>query len=130
VLHRMSDHTRSGLPENIAAFLSYVLGWITGLVFLLIDKRPYVRFHAAQCIVVFLGLQILQAVLGPSFGMGWWFGGGGYWGAFTLGTLLLNLISILTLVLWIFLMLKAYQGVRFKLPLAGDIAERVAHRAA
>jgi uncharacterized membrane protein len=126
----MSDHTRSGLPENIAAFLSYVLGWITGLVFLLIDKRPYVRFHAAQSIVVFLGLQILQAVLGPSFGMGWWFGGGGYWGAFTLGTLLLNLISILTLVLWTFLMLKAYQGVRFKVPLAGDIAERVAHRAA
>ncbi len=35
----MSDHTRSGLPENIAALLSYVLGWVTGLVFLLIDKR-------------------------------------------------------------------------------------------
>jgi len=125
----MSDHTRSGLPENIAALLSYVLGWITGLVFLLIDKRPYVRFHAAQSIVVFLGLQILQAVLGPIFGMGWWVGGGGYWGAFTFGTLLLNLISMITLVLWILLMLKAFQGVRFKVPLAGDIAENVAHRA-
>jgi len=125
----MSDHTRSGLPENIAALLSYVLGWITGLVFLLIDKRPYVRFHAAQSIVVFLGLQILQAVLGPIFGMGWWFGGGGYWGAFTFGTLLLNLISMITLALWILLMLKAFQGVRFKVPLAGDIAENVAHRA-
>jgi len=125
----MSDHTRSGLPENIAALLSYVLGWITGLVFLLIDKRPYVRFHAAQSIVVFLGLQILQAVLGPIFGMGWWVGGGGYWGAFTFGTLLLNLISMITLVLWILLMLKAFQGVRFKVPLAGDIAESVAHRA-
>jgi uncharacterized membrane protein len=126
----MSDHTRSGLPENIAALLSYVLGWITGLVFLLLDKRPYVRFHAAQSIVVFLGLQILQAVLGSIFGMGWWFGGGGYWGAFTLGTLLLNLISILTLVLWIVLMLKAFQGVRFKVPLAGEIAESLARRAA
>jgi hypothetical protein len=59
-VHRMSDHTRSGLPENIAALLSYVLGWITGLVFLLIDKRPYVRFHAAQSIVVFLGLHALE----------------------------------------------------------------------
>ena len=125
----MSDHTRSGLPENLAALLSYVLGWITGLVFLLIDKRPYVRFHAAQSIVVFLGLQILQAVLGPIFGMGWWVGQGGYWGAFTLGTLLLNLISFLTVVLWIVLMLKAFQGVRFKVPLAGDIAESIAHRA-
>jgi uncharacterized membrane protein len=126
----MSDHTRSGLPENIAALLSYVLGWITGLVFLLLDKRPYVRFHAAQSIVVFLGLQIFQAVLGPIFGMGWRFGGVGYWGALTLGTLLLNLISILTLVLWIVLMLKAFQGVRFKVPLAGDIAQSVAGRAA
>jgi uncharacterized membrane protein len=74
-----------------------VLGWITGLVFLLVDKRPYVRFHAAQSIVVFLGLQILQAMLGSIFGMGWWFGG--YWGAFTLGTLILNLIRLASL-LW------------------------------
>ena len=126
----MSDHTRSDLPENIAAFLSYVLGWITGLVVLLIDKRSYVRFHAAQSIVVFLGLQILQALLGSIFGMGWRFRPGGYWGAFTFGTLLLNLISFLTLVLWIVLMLKAFQGVRFKVPLAGDIAQRLAGRAA
>ena len=46
-----------------------------------------------------------------------------------LGTLLLNLISLLTLVLWIVLMLKAFQGVRFKVPLAGDIAESLAGRA-
>ena len=125
----MSDDTRSRLPENIAALLSYVLGWITGLVFLLFDRRPYVRFHAAQSIVVFIGLQIVQAVLGPIFGIGWWFGGGGYWSTFTLGTLLLNLISVLTLVLWIVLMLKAFQGVRFKVPLAGAIAESLAGRA-
>jgi len=106
-----------------------VLGWITGLVFLLIDKRPYVRFHAAQSIVVFLGLQIVQAMLGPIFGLTWWFGGGGNWSTFTLGTLLLNLISLLTVVLWIVLMLKAFQGVRFKVPLAGDIAERLGGRA-
>ena len=63
-MNGLSDHTQSGLPENIAALLSYVLGWITGLVFLLTDKRPYVRFHAAQSIVVFLGLHILRVVLG------------------------------------------------------------------
>ena len=125
----MSDHPRSDLPENIAAFLSYVLGWDTGLVFLLIDKRSYVPFHAAQSIVVFLGMQMLQAGLGSIFGMGWWFGGGGYWGALTC-TFLLNLIGFLTLVLWIVLMLKAFQGVRFKVPLAADIAESLAGRAA
>jgi uncharacterized membrane protein len=126
----LPDLPQSGLPENITALLSYVLGWITGLVFLLIDKRPYVRFHAAQSIVVFLGLHILRAVLGMIFGMGWWFGGVGSWGAFTVGALLVNLIGLLGLILWIVLMVKAFQGVRFKLPVAGDIAESLAGRAA
>jgi uncharacterized membrane protein len=124
----LSANTQSGLPENVAALLSYVLGWITGLVFLLIDKRPYVRFHAAQSVVVFLGLHVLRGVLGLIFGMGWWFGVAGYWGAFTLGALLVNLVSLLSLVLWIVLMVKAFQGVRFKLPVAGDLAESLAGR--
>lgn len=121
----MSDHQQSGLSENLAALLSYVFGWITGLIFLLLDKRPYVRFHAAQSIVVFLGLHILRAVLAAIFGMGWSFSGFGNWGVFTIGALLLNFLSLLSLVLWIVLMVKAFQGVRFKLPLAGDIAERL-----
>ena len=123
----MSDYQRSGLSENLAALLSYVFGWITGLIFLLLDKRPYVRFHAAQSIVVFLGLHILRAVLAAIFGMGW-FGGFGGWGVFTLGALLLNFLSLLSLVLWVVLMVKAFQGVRFKLPLAGDIAESLTGR--
>src|SRR5205814_618154 len=44
---------QSGLSENVAAMLSYVLGWLTGIIFYLIDRRPYVRFHAAQSIVTF-----------------------------------------------------------------------------
>ena len=124
----LSDHQRSGLSENLAALLSYVFGWITGLIFLLLDKRPYVRFHAAQSIVVFLGLHILRAVLAAIFGIEWWFGGFGNWGVFTLGALLLNFLSLLSLVLWVVLMVKAFQGVRFKLPLAGDIAESLTGR--
>jgi uncharacterized membrane protein len=124
----LSDHQQSGLSENLAALLSYVLGWITGLIFFILDKRPYVRFHAAQSVVVFLGLHILRAVLGAIFGVGWWFGGVGDWGIFTVNALLLNLLSMLSLVLWIVLMVKAFQGVRFKLPLAGDIAESLAGR--
>jgi uncharacterized membrane protein len=125
----LSTHAQSGLPENVAALLTYALGWITGLVFLLIDKRHYVRFHAAQSIVAFLGLHIFQAVLGAIFGIHWWSGGFGSWAAFTLGALLLSLVSLVTLVLWIVLMVKAFQGVHFKLPLAGDIAENLAGRA-
>jgi uncharacterized membrane protein len=124
----LSDQQQSRLSENLAALLSYVLGWITGLIFLLVDKRPYVRFHAAQSIVVFLGLHILRAVLAAIFGIGWGFGGFGNWGVFTLGALLLDLVSLLSLVLWIALMIKAFQGVRFKLPFAGDIAENLSGR--
>ena len=124
----MPAQTQSGLPEHIAAVLSYVLGWITGLIFIIIDKRPYVRFHAAQSVVVFLGLHVLRGVLGQILGVGWWFGGVGYWGAFTLGMFLLNLLSLLSLILWIVLMIRAYQGVRFKLPVAGEIAESLAGR--
>ena len=50
----------TGLPKNTAAALSYVLGWITGIVFLLLEKDPFVRFHAMQSIIVFGGLMILS----------------------------------------------------------------------
>jgi hypothetical protein len=52
--------TDAGLQENVAGLLCYALGWITGLIFFLIDKRPFVRFHAKQSIVVFGALNILH----------------------------------------------------------------------
>ena len=112
-----STSARSGISENAAALLSYALGWITGIIFLLIDRRPSVRFHAAQSIVTFGGLHILRIVLGMPFGVGWWFGGFGHWGGFGIGVVLLSFLGLLTFILWIICMLKAYQGVRFKLPL-------------
>src|ERR1039458_7612401 len=76
----------AGLSENAAATLSYVLGWLTGIIFFLIDKRPYVRFHAAQSIVTFGGLHIIRVVLAMIFGFGFFFGGGyGHRGYGTLG---------------------------------------------
>jgi len=116
----LSNHTQTRIPENVAALLSYVLGWITGVIFLLLDKRPFVRFHAAQSLVVFVGLHILRALLGVIFGFGWWYGG---FGLSSVGALLLDTVSLLSLALWIVLMIKAYQGIRFKLPVVGDIAE-------
>ncbi|HKW26166.1 MAG TPA: zinc-ribbon domain-containing protein, partial [Terriglobales bacterium] len=63
---------QSGLSENTAALLSYVLGWLTGIIFYLIDHRPYVRYHAAQSIVTFGGLHIMRAIVAVVFGVGWW----------------------------------------------------------
>ncbi len=59
-----------GMTENVAGLLCYSLGWITGLIFLLIDKRPFVRFHAAQSIVIFGGLHILYYILVSIFLVG------------------------------------------------------------
>jgi uncharacterized membrane protein len=123
--------TSSGLSENAAACLSYVLGWITGIIFYLIDRRPYVRFHAAQSIVTFGGLHLIRIVLGMIFGVGFLYGGyGGYGhlGGFGIGLLLIGCIGLLSFVLWIVLMIKAYQGERFMVPIAGDIAVNLANK--
>jgi uncharacterized membrane protein len=112
-----------GMAENVAGLLCYSLGWITGLIFFLIDKRPFVRFHAAQSMVVFGGLQIILFVLGRIFIASIYTGGVA---GFTMGSGLISLLDLLAFVLWIVLMIKAYQGQRFKLPVAGDLAESFA----
>jgi len=105
----------TGLQENVAGFLCYILGWVTGLIFFLIDKRPSVRFHAMQSMIAFGALFVIQWV----FVWGGWFGG-------ILGYALMGMIGsvigLLALVAWILCMVKAYQGQRFKLPVIGDLA--------
>lgn len=113
----------SGMAENVAGLLCYVLGWITGLIFFFIDKRPFVRFHAAQSIVVFGGLQLINIILRQLFIASFWAGG---FGAMSVGGLLIMLVNLLTLVLWIVLMIKAYQHQRYEVPVAAGIAESFA----
>ena len=110
----------SGLEENVAGLLCYILGWVTGLIFFLIDKRPFVKFHAAQSIALSIGLIVVYIAIGFVFGM---------LSFAHLGILafaLYPLIGLLVFVLWIFLMYKAYQHEKFKLPFIGDIAEKMA----
>ncbi len=110
------------MSENLAATLSYVLGWLTGLIFFLIDKRPYVRFHAAQSIVVFGGLHILTFILGAFFGISLITGG---FAGFSIGLALYRILDVIALVLWILLMVKAHQGERYRVPFAADLAEKI-----
>jgi len=107
-----------GLQENVAGLLCYVLGWLTGIIFLLIDKRPFVKFHAAQSIVVFGGLTVIRIALLFIHG----FIGGGVIGWGFLGLIGL-LVGLVMLVLWILLMVKAYQHELFRVPIAADIAD-------
>ncbi|MFP3974803.1 MAG: DUF4870 domain-containing protein [Dehalococcoidia bacterium] len=100
----------------MAGLLCYVLGWITGLIFILIEKEDqFVRFHAVQSIMVFGGLTILSIVLSvleviPYIGV--------------LFMVIQILVGIAAFILWVFLMIKAYQGSRYKLPFTGERAER------
>lgn len=101
--------TSTGLEPNVAAVLSYVLGFITGIIFLLIEeKNRFVRFHAMQSIFFSGSLLIINIVLSVIPFLGW----GISW-----------LISVLAFVVWIVLMIKAYQNERYKLPIIGDLAE-------
>lgn len=106
-----------GIQENVAGLLCYALGWVTGIIFLLIDKRPFVKFHAAQSIVVFGGLTVVRIALVFMHGMTGGIIGWGFLGIIGL------LVGILMFVLWILLMVKAYQHETFRLPVAADIAD-------
>jgi len=109
----MSNST-TGLQPNIAGLLCYVVGWITGLVFILIEQKDgFVRFHAMQSIITFGSLTLISLVSGfiPF-----------------LGAFVAPLLSILGLILWIILMIKAFQNQRFKLPFVGDLAEQYSRK--
>ena len=114
----------TGLDENVAGLLCYVAWWITGLIFFITDKRPYVRFHAAQALVTFGAICALYIVLALFAGLSIMIGIG------VLGALisfaLYPIIGLASLVAWILCMVKAYGGERFKLPFNGDIAENIA----
>lgn len=98
----------TGLKPNVAGLLCYLAGWITGIIFVVIEQENrFVRFHAMQSIVVFGTLTVATALLT------WIPYVGGFFGA---------VIGILGFVLWIVLMVKAYQGESYKIPLAGEIA--------
>jgi uncharacterized membrane protein len=110
------------MAENVAGALCYAAIWVTGLIFFFVDKRPYVRFHATQSIVVFGALHILSEILRNFFGFSLITGG---WAGFSLGYTLWRLLHLIGFILWILLMIKAYQGERFRVPIAADFAEKI-----
>jgi uncharacterized membrane protein len=106
---RARGKSSTGLKSNVAGLLCYLLFWLTGLEFLFVEhKDKFVRFHAIQSITTFGALSVTFAlVLVPV--VGWIFG----W-----------LSIIVAVVLWITLMIRAYQGKKIKIPIAGNFAEK------
>lgn len=102
--------TKSGMEPTVAAALSYVLGFITGIFFFISEKdNAFVRFHALQSTIVFGAWFVIMMILKVIP---------------VLGFILNFFLSIAIFVIWLFMIVKAAQGIAFKLPVVGDIAER------
>ncbi len=99
------ERSSTGLDENVAGFFCYLLGFITGIVFLAVEKESrFVKFHARQSTITFLGLFVVMLLIGwiTVFGV---------------------LIFIFSLILWLMLMVKALRGEKYMLPIVGKWAE-------
>jgi uncharacterized membrane protein len=103
----MAD-TSTGLKENLAGLLCYLFSWVSGLIFFLTDKRPTVRFNAMQSIILGGAYFIVIIVLTIT----------------VVGALVVPIFGLIFFVLSIMLMIRAYQGNTWKLPLIGNLAEK------
>jgi uncharacterized membrane protein len=104
----------TGLSANVAGLLCYVLTWVTGIIFVVLEKKStFVKFHAWQSIMTFGVLTVAELILAWIPFVGW---------------ILSILIGILMFVLWIILMIQAGTGKMWKVPLAGDWAEKQANK--
>lgn len=108
----------TGLADNVAGMLAYVT-IIPAIVFLVVEpynKKPFVRFHSFQSIFLCVAWTVIWIavtfVLAPFM---WFF-----------AHMLLSLLGLGFFVLWIILLLKAYQGQMFKVPVIGDLAQKQA----
>jgi uncharacterized membrane protein len=101
--------TTVGMDANLAAALSYVFGWVSGLIFFLLEKEnKFLRFHAMQSILFAAAWTIILIVLGIT----------------VVGAFLIPIVGLIFFVVWIVLIVKSFSGEQFKLPAIGDMAEK------
>ncbi|MCL4338076.1 DUF4870 domain-containing protein [Patescibacteria group bacterium] len=104
----------SGGNEKMMGALAYFLGPVTGIIMLLTEKKnAFIRFHAMQSTVVFGAFIVLYVILGIIPVLGW-----------IIALILSPILTLVSFILWLMLMWKAYNGEKYKLPYFGDLAER------
>jgi uncharacterized membrane protein len=137
-----TSQTGSGLDPKVAAAISYI--WIVGLIFFFIEKEnKFVRFHAMQSIlfgiansVIMMLLAIVATILTVVFTIG--AAAASAAGSGGLGAIVGLFVWLIWLVFWvlamvflvgvIFAAVKAYQGQKFKLPIIGNMAEKIVNK--
>jgi uncharacterized membrane protein len=115
----------SGIDKRTGAFLSYLLGWITGIIFLFVGKNdPDVKYHGAQSLVFFGGISVINILLEIV---------GGFSRALFFLGLIATLLGLFAFIMWIYCLYKAWSGhgARFQIPLVGGVvtpyAEQIAN---
>jgi uncharacterized membrane protein len=113
-MSEIAEKTSTGMKPNVAGLLCYLFGWISGLIFLLIEKESkFVRFHAIQSIAASVVFFVVYLIL---------------WFIPVIGWIINIFLAIGMFILWIMLMYKAYQGKKLKLPIVGNFAEKQAEQ--
>jgi uncharacterized membrane protein len=118
--------TSAGMQNNVAGALAYLVGIITGIIFVVIEpynKIRFVRFHAFQSIFFSVACIVISIVLGIVSGVMLSVGGWGMWSVLSWLFLLVRLAMFLV---WLLLMYKAYNNEEYKLPIIGDLAAKQA----
>ena len=123
----------TGLDDNIAALLSYIFGWIGGLIFFLIEKDSrLVRFHAMQSLLLNVAVAIIVVVLLIVFSVVLLITtqiSGVLSGLFSiLATLIWVVFAIGVLIAVVMCLIKAYGRQYFKLPIIGNFAEKFSQK--
>ncbi|KKS97970.1 MAG: hypothetical protein UV73_C0004G0112 [Candidatus Gottesmanbacteria bacterium GW2011_GWA2_43_14] len=100
--------------EKMMGALAYLLGPVTGIILLITEKNnQFVRFHAMQSTMIFGAILLFNMVLGIVPVLGW-----------IIALILSPLVALVSFILWLVLMWKAYNGEKYKLPYVGDLAEK------
>ena len=119
----MSEPTSTGVDERLASVLCYAGWWITGLVFLFAERRhKRVRFHAAQSLIVFGVLSIVLFLCGGASAVAFFVAVPSFQILQSIG----NAVWLAAVLLWIVLLLKAWRGETWQVPIAGGLALKVA----
>jgi len=123
-----SEGSSTSMKPNVAGFLCYLGVWVTGIIFLIIEKtNKTVRFHAMQSLVTFGILFIISGIINAvRVATSWsYYGAPGFsYANWVVGSVIWWIVWAITVILWIVLMIKTYKDQMYKVPLFGNLAEK------